>query len=116
MVKKNDVKIPHMVYVEDKWVCSSPSTHPTVVVEVSVAADGYYEAGCKPPPATKRRTADMEGLADTGCQACCMGLKQVHQLGITVEDLLAPTLNLRAANSTGIEVIGATFIRITGRT
>jgi len=105
-----------MIHVTDKWIRSSPSSHPTVPVEVSIAADGYYEAGVKPPPATRRRTADMKGLADTGCQACCMGVKQMHHLGIKTNDLLMPTLNLKAANSTGMEVLGATFIRIVGKT
>ena len=116
VVNKNTVKIPHMTHIADKWIRSSPSSHPTVPVEVSIAADGYYENGVKPPPATRRRTADMKGLADTGCQACCMGVEQMHQLGIRINDLLAPTLNLKAANSTGMEVLGATFIRIVGKT
>ena len=56
----------------------------------------------------------MCSLADTGCQACCMGVTQMHALGLTRNDLLAPILNLRAANTSGIKILGVVFIMITG--
>ena len=56
----------------------------------------------------------MCSLADTGCQACCMGVTQMHALGLTRNDLLAPILKLRAANTSGIKILGVVFIIITG--
>ena len=43
-----------------------------------------------------------------------MGLTQLHALGLTRKDLLLPVLNLKAANSSGINIIGVVFIMITG--
>ena len=56
----------------------------------------------------------MCSLADTGCQACCMCITQLHTLGLTRNDLLAPILNLRAANTSGINILGVVFLMITG--
>ena len=56
----------------------------------------------------------MSCLADTGCQACCMGLTQLHALGLTRRDLLLPIFNLKAANASGINIIGVVFVMITG--
>ena len=43
-----------------------------------------------------------------------MGVTQMHALGLTRNDLLAPILNLRAANTSGIKILGVVFIMITG--
>ena len=56
----------------------------------------------------------MCSLADTGCQACCMCITQLHTLGLTRNDLLAPILNLRAANTSGINIFAVVFLMITG--
>ena len=107
-------KVPHMLYDQLKWVKQNPPRHPTINLSVTVSVCGYQENGYRPPPATRRRDTDMCCLADTGCQACCMGLTQLHALGLTRNDLLLPVLNLRAANTTGINIIGVVYIMITG--
>ena len=56
----------------------------------------------------------MCSLADTGCQACCMCITQLHTLGLTRNDLLAPILNLRAANTSGINILAVVFLIIPG--
>ena len=56
----------------------------------------------------------LKTLADTGCQACRMGLAQLHSLGLNSSHLLVPELNLRAANATGNTILGAVFISISG--
>ena len=56
----------------------------------------------------------MKVLADTGCQACCMGPSQLHALGLSRKDLLQPILSLKAANTSGINIIGVVFLMITG--
>ena len=56
----------------------------------------------------------MCSLADTGCQTCCMGVTQLHALGLTRNDLLTLVLNLRAANTSGINILGVVFLMITG--
>ena len=112
--KTTGVKVPHMLYDQLKWVTQNPPRHPTINLNVTVSVCGYQENNYRPPPATRRRDTDMCCLADTGCQACCMGLTQLHALGLTRNDLLPPVLNLRAANTSGINIIGVVYIMITG--
>ena len=110
------VEVPHMIYDVGRWVKGSPRNHRTIRIEVSIAADRYHTMKATPPPAVRRRTADMNTVADTCCQVCCMGLRQMNMLGVTENDLPLPTLCLKAANSTGMKVIGATFVQLIGRT
>ena len=44
----------------------------------------------------------MQALADSGCQACCMGIRQMHAIGLQKSDLIQPRISLKAANITGI--------------
>ena len=108
-------KVPHMLYEQLQWVKKAPPRHPTCSLSVSVSVKGYHDNNYKPPPATRRCNTDMLFLADTGCQACCMGPTQLHSLGMTEVDLLEPTLNLKAANTTGITILGAVYLHISGR-
>ena len=43
-----------------------------------------------------------------------LGRIQLQSLGLSIKDLLTPTLNINAANSTGITVLGAIFVYISG--
>ena len=113
--KASKVKVPHMLFDQLRWIKKSPPSHPMLTVGVSVATDGYKEVGAMVPPATRRRSADMKALADTGCQACCIGERQLNKLGLIKGDLLQPVLSLKAANATGIVILGATFIKVEGR-
>ena len=75
----------------------------------------YKANGLRPPSAYKRRDTELSALADTGCQAVCMGRVQLQSLGLSVKDLLTPMLNLKAANETGINVLGVVFIYLSGK-
>ena len=108
------IKVPHMLYEQLQWVQRSPPGHPTCVLSLTVSTKGYNDNGFRPPPATRRRNADMTCMADTGCQACCMGPRQLYKLGMTEADLLEPILSLSAANKTGITILGAVYLVISG--
>ena len=110
----NRVKVPHMLYDQLKWAKQAPQKHPTCSLTITVSVRGYQNNGYKPPPVTRRRQTNMSVLADTGCQACCMGPTQLHSLGMSESDLLEPVLNLRAANTSGIDILGAVFLHIFG--
>ena len=107
--------VPHMLYEQVKWMKKPPPGHPMIMLEVTVSAKSYSETGFTPPPATRRRDTDLLCLADTGCQACCMGPTQLYKLGMTERDLLVPELHLKAANTSGIDIIGALFVEIGGK-
>ena len=104
-----------MLFDRLRWVERHPPSHPMLPIELSIATDGYKEVGAMVPPATRRRTADVKALADTGCQACCIGERQMNKLGLVVADLLQPVLNLKAANASGITILGATFVEVVGK-
>ena len=53
-------------------------------------------------------------LADTGCQAVCMGLEQLSKLDLSRSDLMEVDMNLQAANGSGLKIIGALFVNIRG--
>ena len=97
------IEVPHMLYDQLLWHKKLPPAHPTLNLEVSVSTSGYEHFGAPTPPATRRRTTTLKTLADTGCQACCMGPAQLHSLGLNSSHLLIPELNLRAANATGYQ-------------
>ena len=105
-------KVPHMVHSNGAWVECSPPSHPKLNVTLSVAVDGYKRISKQAPPATRRRTAEVNALADSGCQACCMGVRQMNALGLQMSDLIKPKLMLKAANTTGMEILGEVFVEV----
>ena len=107
-------KIPHKIYEHLKWITKAPAAHARVLLEASVDVEGYKASGEEFPGATKRRNSDLRALPDTGCMATCMGVGQLSSLGIRIQDLLVPEMNLSAANSTGINIVGVTFLKLQG--
>ena len=110
----NKVKIPHMVYEQLRWIVSRPQRPPNTRVSVKVDAQSYRDQDIRPPSAFKHRNADLVALADTGCQAVCMGPQQLSQLGLSKCDLMGVQMRLSAANGSGLNILGALFINISG--
>ena len=81
-------KVPHMLYEHLRWITQSPPQHPTCSLSVAVSSKGYSDNKFKPPPMARRTESNMSVLADTGCQACCMGQSQIHALGLSQVDLI----------------------------
>ena len=61
--------------------------------------------------ALKHRSADMQALADTGCQAVCMGPEQLHSVGLSVGDLMPVDLRLSGANWSSLRILGDIFMQ-----
>ena len=72
------IKVPQMLHKQLLWYKRSPPAHPTLSLEASVSTSGYEHIVAQTPPATRRRNTTLKTLADTGCQACCMGLNSSH--------------------------------------
>ena len=53
-------------------------------------------------------------MVDTGCQAVCIGPQQLSQLGLSKWDLKEVEMKLSAANGSGLKILGALFIKISG--
>ena len=43
-----------------------------------------------------------------------MGPAQLNALGLNTKEMLTPELNLKAANATGITIMGAAFVFVSG--
>ena len=114
--KSNKAKIPHKIYEHLKWVNKAPAAHARILLEASLDTEGYQASGAEFPSATRRRSADLRALPDTRCMATCMGAGQLSLIGIRKQDLLVPEMNLSTANSTGINIVGVTFLRLKGGT
>ena len=110
----NKMKVPHMLHNQLEWAIKHPPPQPCLRLSVNIDTRSYRENKMKPPSALKHRTADMTALADTGCQAVCMGPGQLTGIGLSVKDLMEVDLRLSGANGTSIRILGGVFITITG--
>ena len=108
------VKVPHMLYEQLEWVLRTPPPQPYLSLQVRVDTRAYRDQSFTPPSAFKHRTADMSALADTGCQAVCMGTEQLTRLGLSCMDLLEVDLRLKGANVGNTRILGGLFIDISG--
>ena len=61
-------KVPHMIHNYGTGIECLPPSHPKLNVNLSVAVDGYKRISKQAIPATRRRTADVQALADSVCQ------------------------------------------------
>ena len=114
MQKINKVKIPHMLYDQLQWIISRPKSPPNLRVSVRVDTQSYRDQSIRPPSAFKHRVADMLALADTGCQATCIGPLQLSKLGLSRCDLMEVEMRLSGANGSGLNILGAIFVDISG--
>ena len=110
----NKVRIPHMLYDQIRWAVSRPKPPPNVKLSVRVDAQSYRDQSIRPPSAFKHRVADILALADTGCQAVCIGPTDLSKLGLSKCDLMEVEMRLSAANGSGLNIIGALFVNISG--
>ena len=53
-------------------------------------------------------------MADTGCQSCLAGINLLKAMGLQKTHLIPVTMKMTAANSQGIEILGALPLRISG--
>jgi len=62
-------------------------------------------------------TIKVRAMADTGCrcQSCLIGLNLVKQLDIQREKLIPVSMRMHAANNNRIAILGAVFLRLTGK-
>ena len=112
--KVNKMKVPHMLHEQLEWVVKHPPPQPCLQLTVNIDTQAYRDNKVQPPSALKHRSADMTALADTGCQAVCMGPGQLTRTGLSVKDLMEVDLRLSGANGSSIRILGGLFITITG--
>ena len=74
------IKIPHMVYDQLRWISRLPQIAPNIKLSIKVDVQSYRDHRIRPPSSFKHRAADILALADTGCQAVCMGPEQLSKI------------------------------------
>ena len=102
----NKMKVPHMLHEQLEWVIKHPPPQPCLRLSVNIDTKSYRDNKVKPPSAFKHRSAEMMALADTGCQAVCIGPAQLPGLGLSVKDLMEVDLRLSGANGSSIRILG----------
>ena len=60
------------------------------------------------------QTSAIPAMADTGCQSCLAGMKVLHRLGLHQQDLISVTMEMRTATNSGITILGALPLRLSG--
>ena len=107
------VKLPNMVFDGTKgWHEENAGDHPKVTVEVNTEESDYAHLKLPFPAAKKTK---LDAVTDSGAQVNLLGLQKYHQLGLKRHQLVPVKLSLKAVNGEGISILGAVFLRVSGR-
>jgi len=112
---KRPVLLEHHVFnqLTDTWTKTASSPQPFVNLNVTASAEDYRAFGYSLQGSLL--TASIPAMADTGCQSCLAGVNVLHRLGLRTDDLIPVTMRMHAANKRGIKILGATFLRLSGK-
>ena len=113
--KINKLKVPHMLHDQLRWTLSHPPPQPFIKLQVRVDTKAYKYHNFKPPSSYRHRSAEMPVLADSGCQASCMGPRELNKLGLTEKDLLEVEMKLNGANGSQLRILGGVFLVVAGQ-
>ena len=103
-----------MLYDELKWATSHPPPQPFIKLQVRVDTKAFKNHNLKPPSAYRHRSTEMPVLADSGCQACCMGPRELAKLGLLVNDLIQVEMKLGGTNGSQLKILGGVFLILAG--
>ncbi|CAB4041678.1 Hypothetical predicted protein, partial [Paramuricea clavata] len=110
------ISIDHHLYnqLNDCWVRQSSKPQPFITLATTVCPEDYKTFGMTPPEIPRRRL-QIPVMADTGCQSCLASMKIIERFGLQQKDLIPVTMRMVAANNKGINILGATILRFSGR-
>ena len=113
---KAAIQIDHHLYhsLSERWVQKPSQAQPYLALTATAHPDDCRALGFK-PVVSKRHTAKLTAIADTGCQSCLAGMKVIHLLGLCGSDLFPVTLHMHAANNNGIKILGTVVLRFSGQ-
>ena len=111
------IALDHHLYnnMNDCWVRRASKLQPHISLNVSIHPQDYEALGYNPVTATPK-SMQLPAMADTGCQSCLVSLSIIRRLGLSEADLIPVTTRMRAANNSGISILGAVILRLTGTT
>lgn len=113
----NGITLDHHLYnqMSDTWTKKSSQSQPFITLTVRVVQEDYKQLGFGTKLPSNPRTTSVSAMADTGCQSCLVGIKVIHKLGLTTNDLIPVNMKMHAANNQGINIIGAVILRLLGK-
>ena len=120
IVNSQSTPIPHLIWNGSEWRIQPSKKHPMVSIKYRLCPEGYKYLG---RPLPKRRcksdtsqgsvvVAKAKAMADTGCSTMVAGLSFIKDLGLNELDLLPVKTDVRAANRSKIEILGAVVVEI----
>ena len=95
------------------WMMKESRQQPTVTLEIFTRQADYDHLNLTSP---KIRRGTVLAITDTGAQSSLMGLKVFLSCGFPKSCLLPVKKRMFAANNEGINILGAVFIRLSGKT
>ena len=98
------------------WVKQKSDPQPCTEINIQAIPSDTNDMGVPPKFDTPTPVIKMKALADTGCQSMLAGTNLLRNLNLQQNQLIAVTMKMTAANSKGIDIIGALPLRISGRT
>ncbi|XP_068232779.1 uncharacterized protein [Palaemon carinicauda] len=110
----SSITLDHHQYdaMSKSWIKRPSGPQPFINLKISTSSEDYSHFGFKlhaPPKAAVARV-----MADTGCQSCLAGIHALNKLHIKHSDLIPVNISMKAANSKGINILGAVILRFTG--
>ena len=114
----NAIIIDHHVYnsLQNTWQRRKSDPQPCIDVKIALAASDIHAVGVKIVSVPQNiQPITFKALADTGCQSCLAGINLLTAMGLQRRHIIPVTMKMTAANSKGIEIIGALPLRIYGK-
>ena len=107
--------LDHHVFDQDtrEWLRKQSKPQPFIRLRMSIDRHDYSHFGF--PLNAPERHCFISAMADTGCQSCLAGVKAIKKLGLSTEDLVPVTLQMRAADNHDINILGAVILRLSGK-
>ena len=109
------IALDHHQYdiISKAWIKTSSDPQPYIRLTISTSNEDYSAFGFS--LSTSASSSTFNVTADTGCQSSLAGVKVIKRLNLSLSDLIPVTMKMKAANSGGINILGAAILRFTGR-
>ena len=105
---------PHLQWINGEFRPKAPDQSPMLKVKVSIMHDAH-KVFDKQWRGSRRRVGgniSMEGLSDTGCQACTAGEDILDILSCPKEYLIPTRHNIVGITRSGLGIVGSILLRI----
>ena len=108
--------LDHHVYnsLNDTWMKQKSDPQPCTDVQIRAIPSDSKDIGANPQFQNPTPIITFSALADTGCQSMLAGLNLLQALQLQQNQLIPVNMKMTAANSKGIEIIGALPLRVSG--